>query len=1551
MSTQNDGRAVSGHDVAVVAMAGRFPGATNVEEYWHNLVNGVEGIERFGATASAAETRPLDGAEVAAAARLKDIELFDAGFFGFSPTEAELMDPQHRLFLECASEVLERAGHDPDRFPGLIGVYAGMGANTYLRHVLGALDVGDAALGLQSLIGNDKDYLATMVSYKLNLRGPSMTVQTACSTSLVAVHLACQALLDYECDMAVAGGVSIRSPQPVSYRYSEGSILSPDGYCRAFDARAAGTLFGNGLGAVVLRRLEDALEDGDQIHAVIRGSAVNNDGSGKVGYTAPSVGGQVAMITTALARADVDPASIRYIEAHGTGTVLGDPIEVAALTEAFRTKTDATGFCGLGSVKTNIGHLDAAAGIAGLIKAVLALKNRVIPPTLHYREPNPRVPLEGSPFYVVATATPWVGPSPRRAAVNSLGIGGTNAHVILEEAPSVPKAPSTRSCHVFPLSARSSDALDEASRQLAAHLAAHPALDAADVAYTLQAGRRVFSHRRVVVCETLREAATALAAGNRRVVSGVQAGPASSVAFMFPGGGAHHVNMASGLYRTEVLFRQHFDECLGYLPREVAHELKDLLYPDAAREADASQRLLHTSVALPALFAVEYALARVLMEWGIRPQAMVGHSLGEYTAACLAGVFTLPDALALVVRRSQLLDSIEPGSMLSVAMAEDELRPLLPPHLSIAAVNAPTLCVVSGSAPAIRDIGQELSAKGVDVRPLHIAVAAHSPLVEPVLDTFRDFVAALPRRVPQIPLVSDVTGTWMTPGEATSVEYWVRHLRETVRFSDGVGTLLENGRAVLLEIGPGVTLAALAREHPGSRGSVILSSMRHPQSSDADERVLLGAIGQLWIAGVPVDWNAHQKPARPARVLLPTYPFERSRFWIGPEDGQPQHPRGERRRMPLDEWCHVATWKQSIPPGALPHRSLPPDGSWLIFCDAAGLGDSVAECLQGRGERVLRVTSGDEFRRISSDAVVINADRQADYELLFDNLDRAHPPHTIVHLRHAGEPPVATSNGGAGPANEMASFDRMLFLAQAAHRGGLTNVHVALCASRLARVLPGEIVCPATAALAAPCRVMAQEYADMTTRWVDVAVPKSVTKRRRLAEVIVEELHREPGAQAIAYRGAQRWVQGFDRVLLRGGTPSRLRPGGVYLVTGGLGALGLILARHLASAYHARLVLAGRTALPPRDEWNDWLAVHPPDDHGVTVLRTIMELESGGAEIHTIQADVSDPSDVQRMFDEARSRFGRLDGIFHLAGVPGAGVMQLKTPGASAAVFAPKIAGTRHILDACRWRGVEFVVLFSSITSVVGGVGQSDYCAAGAYMDALAGISHGTDVIAIHWDAWQADRWQDAALVALPEIREQARRWRAQVGIRPEEGMEMLGRVLASGLQRAIVSVQDLTTAIAAQDRTLKHAARAPAESARLREAARLPGVAYVAPTTNTEKRVVAVWEQILGVAGIGVHDTFISLGGHSLLMLQVVARLRQELDADVPLRALFERPTVAELAAFIDSGHGDTSTIGSGDEELAALLDEVENLTPEQVRSELAAIAAPVADNAGELT
>ncbi|AKT35905.1 type I polyketide synthase [Chondromyces crocatus] len=988
MSEQGDDTTASdaGSAIAIIGMSGQFPGAESVEQLWRNVREGIESIVQLeDAELLAAGVDPSDPRHVRAHGRLDGAERFDAAFFGVSPREAELLDPQHRLLLEHAWAALEDAGYDPDRVRGAIGLYAGSGSDGYLRHHVtpsGRLGVGLDELA--ALLANERDHLATRVAYKLDLRGPALTIQTACSTSLVAVQLACQALLAYQCDLALAGGVSITFPYNAGYLHQQGGILSPDGKCRVFDARGQGTVNGDGVGLVVLKRLDEAIADGDTIRAVILGAAINNDGAHKVGFTAPSADGQAEVIAMAHAMAGIDVSTIGYVEAHGTGTPMGDPIEVDALNRAFRRGTQRQGFCALGSIKANIGHLAAAAGVASLIKATFALQHGEIPPSLHFERPNPELPLKGSPFFVTAVRTPWpVESRPRRAGVSSFGFGGTNAHVVLEEPPTSPSdAPSPRPAALLLLSARSEEALDAASQRLATHLAhpphaRQPAL--ADVAFTLHAGRHAFAHRRALVARDTEAAIAALRAGD--TLTG-EARADRRVAFLFPGQGAQRVGMGRALYQVEPTFRATVDACSDRLRAHLGLDLRALFDPAHATtdSLPTDAALQRTALAQPALFTLELALAHLWMSWGVEPEAMLGHSVGEYVAAHLAGVFPLDDALALVAARGRVIDALPAGAMLAVGLDEPTLAPLVQAPLAIAAVNAPSACVVSGPEEAIASLERRLSDRGLSTRRLAVSHAFHSAMMDPAVEGFADEVRKRRRHPPRLRFVSSVTGTWITPAQAQDPAYWARHLRDTVRFSRGVMTLLEDPDRILLEVGPGRTLTALVTQHRASTPDLLAveSLPRTGREDSADVEEMLEALGKLWIAGVSVDTGGVYEHERRRRVPLPTYPFERHRAWIdapratnrhaaaGPTAPHaatdphhpvtaPAHPAARSAALPrMARTVRVEPgWVDAPPPAPVPLSSLRETVWWLLGDDGttAALGGE----LRAHGAEVIAV--------------------------------------------------------------------------------------------------------------------------------------------------------------------------------------------------------------------------------------------------------------------------------------------------------------------------------------------------------------------------------------------------------------------------------------------------------------------------------------------------------------------------------------------------------------------------------------------------------------------
>ncbi len=1349
-------------DIAIIGMAGRFPKADGIEAFWKNIAAGEECISFFSdeelkkwGIAPAAIAQPE---RVKAGGVLENEDLFDASFFGFNPREAELMDPQHRVFLECAWNAFENAGYSPDEYEGRTGVYAGAGLNTYLFETVPALGESSAQR-YQAFIGNDKDFLATRVSYKLNLKGPAVTLQTACSTSLVAVHLACQALLTGECDMALAGGVSIRIPQREGYIYEKGGILSPDGHCRAFDKNAEGTVFGSGTGIVVLKRLEAALEDNDTIYAVIKGSAINNDGSNKIGYTAPSVEGQAEVIAEALNIAGVEPETIGYIEAHGTGTSLGDPIEIAALSEAFQAKTSNKNFCAIGSVKTNVGHLDTAAGIAGLIKTVCAMRAGSLPPSINFTEASPAIDFANSPFYVNSQLQEWPRSHvPRRAGISSFGIGGTNAHVVIEEAPARTTNTSLRSWRLLLLSAKSDAALNAQTRNLQDEINKNPEVSIADLAYTLQVGRTAFAHRRAVLCSNNEEAANALERLHpEQVFTEIAADEKPQIVFLFPGQGSQYVNMGRELYEIEPVFRREIDFCADILKARFDLDLLQLLFPPPGEEERAAGQLKQTAITQPALFVVEYALARLWMNWGITPQAMMGHSIGEYVAACLAGTFTVEDALSLVALRGKLMQALPAGAMLGVRLPESETRALLSPELSIAALNSPNACVVSGTIEAIERLEKQLETKSIPCSRLHTSHAFHSAMMEPVLQEFTSAVGQVQLRKPHLPYISNLTGTWITASQATNPEYWAQHLRHAVRFADGLKELFAEPNSVFLEVGPGRTLSTLALQQ-NSRAACF-SSLPHAGEQRPELRTILQALGRMWLKGVEVNWRAFHACERRNRIPLPGYPFERKRYWIKAEGRG-----GKKRGRELDEWFYVPVWRQAtIPPGS--ERRI--EGPVLVFEDESGFSERLSNRLRAQGLAVSTVKASTNFTADETGTYGLRAENKEQYHALAEQLRKAGAlPRTVVYAWGitAGQQQFSfdPQNQEAWQEVRAKNFDAIVFLVQALEKaaGGM-QADLIILSNNMQKVSGESVLQPEKALLLGPTRVIPQEYPAITTRSIDLVLPEfDGASEDLIDDVLFEMTHAHE--KEVAYRRGERWVRDyFTLASCREEEPMlRLRERGVYLITGGLGGLGITFAETLAKECQAKLVLIGRSNLPSKAAWAEWLNAHGQDDATSKTIRKLQAIEELGGEVLVMAADVADRAAMLRAIHAAQEQFGGLNGVIHAAGVAGGGIIQLKEQEAADRVLRPKVLGTAVLNSILDRQKLDFFLLCSSITSITGGFGQSDYCGANAFCDAFAQASfrhRGCYIAAVNWDRWNEVGMAIKALpsaspVGIPEL-------------------------------------------------------------------------------------------------------------------------------------------------------------------------------------------------------
>lgn len=1540
---------LTGLEIAVIGMAGRFPGASDVQALWKNVVEGVESVVEY----TDAQLRGMgvppsvmhDPDYVRAGVPFSGMDQFDAALFGYTPRDAQMLDPQQRLFLETAWHALEHAGYAgggitaADSGHGaVVGVFGGCGTAAYLiRHLLAQtpLTARSTILDVLSMVGgNGADSLATRIAYKLNLKGPAVSVQTACSTSLVAVHMACQSLLGQECDMALAGGVSLNLLQKGGYLYRNGAILSRDGHCRAFDARATGTMLGSGAGMVVLKRLEDAQRDGDFIHAVIRGTAVNSDGADKVGFTAPSVQGQAEVIRAALAMADVDPAEVGYVETHGTGTVLGDPIEMAALMQAYGPSCPKQQ-CAVGTIKANIGHLDAAAGVTGLIKAIMALKHRTLPPSINFDTPNPQIDFASGPFYVNTQARAWPEHlMPAIAGVSAFGIGGTNAHVIVQawEQPdteadvridrqaarhvaataiagasvgsgAAPAPVEATAGHtgmapfVLPLSAQTDTALRAGADALATFLATHPAASMPSVAGTLAAGRRALPRRIVALAHSAAEAARVLAEQPLdRYFQGASVSDVPALTFMFPGQGVQYPGMGHSLYQAHDTFRAVVDECCENLRPALGIDLRTLMYPAryGTDETEAAGMLMQTRYTQPALFVTEYAMAQQLMHWGMQPQAMIGHSIGEYVAACLAGVFSLADALRIVVARGRMMQAMAPGAMLAVGVSEAELRQYAVPDCDLAAINAEAMCVLSGPSEAIGRAENLFREHHVPVTRLKVTRAFHSRMQDDTLDEFRRILSGVSLHPPAIAFISNLSGTWIRPDEAINPGYWVQQTRGTVRFADGVTELLLQQGRVLLDMGPGHILQRLVLRHPAVGDTPVLAVQpphaRQDGGSAAEDAgaPLRRCLAQLWVAGVDVRASVLFSSEPVQRMPLPLYAFDRQSYWVeAPSDtaaGRVAMADEPVRLSGRDAYCYVPVWNRQ--PAQPVQR--PPQARILLLGARLPLLEALQIWLEQQGHQVITASPGAHYGREGNTHYAFRARHDADYGQLLHDIaqDHGRPTH-VCHAWHIGAADGIGPADGAGAENATSATQRahdalLSLLSLARHCGETLGAGARLLVLTRASddVTGGESLQPLQALLHGPCVVIPKEYPHLSCVRLDLDADAQGASRR-VVENIAQVLFALEPDLVQALRGAHRWTQSFASISLSTQEkPLGLRRQGCYVITGGLGGIGFALARHLAQHWQANLVLIGRSQA----------SAH---------AQQVGELKAAGSRVIVSTLDVADRDALAAAMAQARASFGRIDGVIHAAGVSHQQLVAQIGPDDLPASLDAKVRGTENLLDIFG-RDTEmppdFIMLFSSLASTLGGVGNVLYAAANAYLDAVAARINGEAgmrVVAVNWDGWRDVGM--AAGMALPE----------HVGISPAQGMALFEALLASGEDsQVLVSTIPLAQRWAAtQDAWPQPRASTADDQAASRQRQPRPPLrtAWVAPADELEESLAEIWEDMLGIESIGAHDSLFELGGDSLLAVQLLAVVKHAYDVDIAPADFFREPTIAALAVQLE--------------------------------------------------
>lgn len=1498
---------VDDQSVAIIAMVGSFPGASTTDQYWENLLAGRETIRQFTPAelllAGVTPSRLENPNYVPARGTLQNTSGFDADFFGYSPSEADAMDPQHRIFLEHAWLAMEESGYAGWK-EGNIGVFGGTGYNQYFAN--NVAPHGETLEGHSTFdmaLASDKDHLATRIAYKLNLSGPAVTVQTACSTSLVAVCMGVQSLITKDSDIVLAGGISIAIPEIRGYLFQQGGILSPDGKCRPFDQSARGTVFSSGVGIVVLKRLKEALQDRDSIYAVIRGAATNNDGSQKLGYTAPSVDGQREVIRKAQARACVSPKDIRFIEAHGTATQLGDPIEFTALSEIFASA--GTQKCALGAVKANIGHLGCAAGIAGLIKAAYVVNTGKIPPHPNFQFPNSQIEIEKSPFFINTEVKDWPSDEgDRYAGVSSFGIGGTNAHVIVSSPPlTLDRAVGRRVYEILPLSAKSSEQVNNAQIQLTNHLKTSTHL-LSDIAFTLQVGRKHFAHRSFTLLRKDGKKNTPVFTA----VSEISRAP--TVAFMFPGQGSLAVGVAGSLYDTEKVFREAFNHCAEFFQRELQIDVREILYGTGDPGCRGAQ-LSQTTVSQPATFSMCVALAALWRSWGVTPSYLLGHSLGEYTAAVLAGIFSLDDALHIISARCKIMQRMPAGSMLSVMLSPQKceewfLRWGL--DLDIAAINGPNLCVVAGPEDLVAEFQNKLTLDGIACIPLNTSHAFHSRLMTGAVEEFAGVLSGFQLSPPLIPILSTVSGTWMTDAQAMSPQYWAEHIRMPVNYDACFQELMRCRPTALLDIGTSASLR-LVQHNPAASDAIIISSLYGNSGPSDEEESLALAVGRMWELGVKIDWESYRDDEDVGRVKLPSYPFIYARHWI-------ERPKALLAKEKVGAPAANNTASPQVKPrlytvGYRRLQNVKPmnegaqrSSTWLVFKDQNGLANTLQSRLLSEGEKVCVVSKAMGFAKSGSDHFTASPQIESDYVELISALDFSNV--TLLNVLYLWPLDIIESGTDVHDLSSYVNFHVLLWIGKALEKvKPELKIRITVVVSGLHQIDERDVIKPESAYIVGPRNVIPQESKTIDIKSIDISDSDRKEDLFTLSRRVIEEINLWRDVNDVVIRGRFSWTPSLQ-ALPRAEPDSGgvLVHKGVYVITGGLGGIGRTIARFLCETYGATVVLLTRRTVPPRSQWAD-ASESGSNFENFDVFRELNNFAKLGGTIEAKTLDVTDCDSVVAMIDEISDTYGRIAGVIHAAGVLGGGLFSSRKAEDGRAVLAPKVEGARALLSAFKGRAPTITIFCSSNAAIRGGVGQIEYVAANAYLDALA-LSENSDsgrIISINWPVWS----EVGMAVNYFNAQSTAKQLRDNLltkGLTNQVGIDAFCRALSYGLPRICVSRSPIqfqyTKRVAAVSQSMLDVIHTPATNSRLAHPRPKIGTEFVAPQGETQEEMAALWAQALGLAEVGANDNYFALGGHSLMAVRLTFRIREKFHVDFSLQDLFVAPTVKDSAEAV---------------------------------------------------
>ncbi|OFX87034.1 MAG: hypothetical protein A2X00_10635 [Bacteroidetes bacterium GWE2_32_14] len=1497
----------TGLEIAVIGMSCRFPGANNINEFWSNLKNGVESLEFLTEKELENIDQKIKDNPFYVRAKggiIKDIYSFDEQYFNYNPNEVEVMNPQNRLIHELILEALEDAGCNSYNFNKKISLFASGSSSTNWEMLINQSEISNQIGQFNSVLFSRIDYLATRIAYKFNLKGQSVFISTACSSSLVAIHLACRSLLAGECNMALAAGSSLSILPQDGYIYQKDMIFSSDGHCRAFDESADGTVRGQGGGVIVLKLLDDAIKDRDHIYAIIKGTATNNDGCQKIGYTAPSVEAQADVVKNAMLFGEVEPSTISFVETHGTGTNLGDPIEIEALKLAFNTKEK--NFCGIGSVKTNIGHLDNASGIAGFIKTVLAIKNKTIPPTLNFKNPNHKIDFENSPFYVNCELKDIIDKKESiRAGVSSFGIGGTNAHVVLEEFNQEKKHSLSRNNHLILLSAKSEKSLDMATLQIQKYISVNKDVNLPDLSYTLQIGRGNYEYKRIIVSSSIQELRETL---NNENSKGIQTFYTENIkkdlAFVFCGIGSQYRNLGEQLYKSEKVFSDEVNTCISFIDKQYNIDCKKLLFSSDNFNSliDIRENIEDFEESQLVTFIIEYALAKLLIYWGILPNVLIGYSFGEYVAACIAEIYTLEDALTLIIERGKLIKKINYGKMLSIPLSQELVLPYLDNRISVAIDNGIS-CIVGGLPDDISEFHSKMKNEGFLCMEVNNPYAIHTHLMKPIIQDFREILRNIKFQQPKYPIISNLTGSFIESEKIACPEYWLDHLCNKVKFSEGIAKLLENDNLAIIEIGAGRSLCNIIDQiSPRKKGQHLINTLPAKQERQADDKYFLKKIGQLWLYGVEINWTKYYENEERYKLSLPTYPFARSKFdRVINEYLQKDNSINTKeisREEDIANWFYVPIWKRTV--NSLNNYKLLENKNekWLFFTDNNKKWSFLFNDLNLLPIEIIKVVKGDSYVKLDKNNYVFNHLNIDNYKYLFTSLNNDNLiPDRIIYIWDVNQSEDAQLTKSYFEACQYNGLYSVLHLIKNITNYNIKNLKINILTSNVFQVNGLENIDPSKSTIIGSINSIHQEYPFIKCTIIDV---ESLKNKNLILKWIKSDIANDTRENFVAYRNNFRWIKEYQQFRLEAYdiTKIPLKKNGVYIITGGLGKIGQSIAKYLGYNYHAKIILTGRNKFPEMRMWEDIISSESEDVWVKKSINVFQSIINCGGKLIIKDIDVTDEEGMISFISEVEDKWGKIDGVIHAAGNMIGGSFQ-KAINQTTIIdlneqFVSKVYGTNVLYNIFKEKNPDFVLLISSLSSILGGIGFYSYAAASNYLDSVSQLLFHKGV-----KNWISVNWADWSFRTLNnnEIGD----FKSAYSINPEDGIKTFERVLGNlDINQIVVSAGSLSERIKKWVSLENFNENISQKSKIIKRKKPILLTKSILPETELEKQLTTYWEDFFGYSELGIYDNFFELGGDSLKALMILSKIHKEFNVIIPLSEFFNDPTIYNCAFII---------------------------------------------------